>query len=74
MGRKKETGAEVECTRSHRWTERQRAERETNHNRKLDGETIHYRKGKGREGRWLHRSSQRYRTQMFWREVEAVTE
>lgn len=49
-------------------------ERENNHNRKLDGEMIHDRKGKGRDRRWLHRSSQRNRTHMFWREVEAVTE
>ncbi len=41
---------------------------------KLDAKTIYDRKGKGWDGRWLQSSSQRYRAQMFWRKVEAVTE
>lgn len=41
---------------------------------KLDAKTIHDINGKGWDGRWLQSSSQRYRAQMFCREVEAVTE
>ncbi len=41
---------------------------------KLDAKTIHDRKGKEWDAKWLQSSSQRYRAQRFGREVEAVTE